>query len=575
MLNFKEEFERWLSYENLEKELKGQLLEIKDDEAEIQDRFYQNLTFGTAGLRGKLGAGTNRMNVYTVGRATKGLAKVIEKYGKEAKNAGVAIAHDCRIMSPEFAKMCAQILATFGIKVYIFDSLRPTPELSYTVRYYKCISGINITASHNPKEYNGYKVYWKEGAQIKDDIANQVLDEIDKIDMFEEFEIVDFDEAVKKGTIQIINTEVDEAYYRDVMSISLNDEKVDKDIKIVYTPLNGAGNIAVRTILDRMGYKNIYVVKEQENPDGTFPTVAYPNPEDQRAFEYAQKLGIEVGADILIATDPDSDRLAVQVIDDGEIYGFNGNQIGVLLINYIFESMKANNKLSSKPAIIKSIVTGDMGATIAQSYGAKVYNVLTGFKNIAEVQNKLDETGEYDFVFGYEESIGYNAGNFVRDKDAVSSALLLAEAGGYYKKQGKSLKKVLDELFEKYGYFAEDTVSIVLEGIEGQERIKRIMKEIRNIFPKNIGESEAVKTVDYVTLEERNILTGEITTVDMEKTNAFECRYNDGSWYTLRPSGTEPKIKIYIYTKSDSLEKAKNKVSEIYEEVRKVVDSVE
>lgn len=573
MLNYKEEYEKWLNNNELDADLLKELKQIDDNEAEKEDRFYQDPTFGTAGLRGKLGAGTNRMNIYTVARATKGFAKVIINHGQEAMNKGVAIAHDCRIMSPEFAKLSAQILATYGIKVYLFDSLRPTPELSYAVRYYGCIAGINITASHNPKEYNGYKAYWQEGAQIKDKIANQILDEIGKIDIFDDTKLMDFDEAKEKGIINIINEEVDKSYYGAVLGVSLTDD-VDKDIKIVYTPLNGAGNIAVRTIFEKKGYKNVYVVKEQENPDGTFPTIAYPNPEDQRAFEYSQKLGLEVGADILIATDPDSDRLAVQIIEDGQVYGFNGNQIGVILINYILEGRKKNNRLPANGAIIKSIVTGDMGVKIAESYGVKSFNVLTGFKNIADLQNEWDRTGEYEYIFGYEESIGYNPGNFVRDKDAVSSALLLAEAAAYYKKQGKTLKKVLDELFERYGYYAEDTLSIVLEGIEGQARIKRIMNEIRDIFPRRIGDFSAIATVDYNTLVRTDLTTNTTESVVMEKTNAFECRYEDGSWYTLRPSGTEPKIKLYIYTNADKLERAKAKVEEIAEEVKKAIDNV-
>ncbi len=573
MLDFKKEFKRWTENENLEADLKKDLDSIASNESEIEDRFYQDLSFGTAGLRGKLGAGTNRMNIYTVARATRGFAKVIEKHGQDAKEMGVVIAHDCRIKSDEFARISAEILATYGIKVYIFDSLRPTPELSFAVRHLGCIAGINITASHNPKEYNGYKAYWKEGSQIKDDIANKILEEIEKTDIFTNEAVMPFEEGIEKGYINIVGKEVDEAYYEKVLSVSLTDD-VNKDIKIVYTPLNGAGNIAVRTILERKGYKNVFVVKEQEQPDGTFPTIDYPNPEDQRAFEYAKKLGIEKDADILIATDPDSDRLAVQVRDGDTFVGFNGNQIGVILINYILECMKKTGKLPANGAIIKSIVTGDMGAKIASEYGVKTYNVLTGFKNIAELQNKWDASGVHTFVFGYEESIGYNAGNFVRDKDAVSSALLLAEAAAYYSKQGKTLKDVLDELFDKYGYYAEDTVSIVLEGIEGQEKIKRIMTEIRSCFPKRLGDTSAVTTRDYVTLIETDIATNTTKSIEMEKTNAFECRYEDGSWFTLRPSGTEPKIKMYIYTNSDSLEKSKSKVNEIVTEVKKAIDNV-
>lgn len=573
MVDVKKEYEKWINYENLDSLIKEELVAIADNFDDIQDRFYQDLTFGTAGLRGKLGAGTNRMNIYTVARATKGLCKVILTQ-PNAKEKGVAIAYDSRNMSKEFAELVARIVATFGIKAYIFESLRPTPELSYTIRHYGCISGINITASHNPKEYNGYKVYWQEGAQIKDNIADKVLEEINKIDIFEKSEYVEFNYGVDNGLINIIGSETDEAYYEEVLKVSLN-EDVDKNINIVYTPLNGAGNVPVREILKRKGYNNVHIVKEQEMPDGNFPTVKYPNPEEQAAFEYAQNLGIKVGAELLLATDPDADRLAVQVIKNNKIIGFNGNQIGVILVNYILESKKKLGVDLSKGAIIKSIVTGEMGFDIANEYGVSCFQVLTGFKNIAELQNIWDNTNEYEFLFGYEESIGYNAGNFVRDKDAVSTALLLVEAAAYYKKQGKDLKDVLDELYSKYGYYAEDTVSIVLEGLKGQQRIKRIMEQIENIYPKSIGDALAKEITDYRTLEILDVRSGNKKELQLEKTNAYKCLYEDGSWFTLRPSGTEPKIKLYIYTKADTEAEALIKVRAIEEEVKRVIATVE
>lgn len=575
MLNYKEEYKSWINNKNLEPDMLEELKSIEGDEAQIEDRFYMSLSFGTAGLRGKLGAGLNRMNTYVVGRATKALARVILSHGEDKKSMGVAIAHDCRIMSPEFAKECAIILASYGIKVYLFDSLRPTPELSYAVRYYGCIAGINVTASHNPKEYNGYKVYWQEGSQIKDDIANEILAEIDALDIFDKLDMIDYDKALADGLIEIINKEVDEAYYKDVMSVALNSDKVDKDIKIVYSPLNGTGNIPVRTVLDRLGYKDVNVVKEQELPDGHFPTVEFPNPEESGAFEYSVKLAKEIGAEVMIATDPDADRLAVQIMENGEPVRFNGNQIGVILINYILSNKKERGELSDKSAIIKSIVTGNMGAAIAKDYGVKMFNVLTGFKNISAYPNEWDKTGEYEFVFGYEESIGYNAGNFVRDKDAVSAAVLLAEACGYYKKQGKNLRQVLEELFEKYGYYSENTVSISLEGVEGQARIKRMMSKIREIYPKVLVGNAVVEVVDYVTSTITDCLTGLVSPIVMEKTNAFECRYNDESWFTLRPSGTEPKIKLYIYTKGASRAEANEKVKLIEKEVKMLLDTIE
>jgi phosphoglucomutase len=568
-------YEKWISSPKLDEKSKKELEDIKNDEKEIQDRFYQDLSFGTAGLRGKLGAGTNRMNSYVIARATHALAKVIEAHGEEYVKKGIAIAYDCRICSDEFAKLSALIMATHGIKAYLFDSLRPTPELSFAVRYYGCASGINITASHNPKEYNGYKVYWCEGSQIKDDIADKVLDEINKMDVFELPEVITEEEAIKRGLLIYINDEVDKAYYEKVMSLSQrDDDEVDKSIKIVYTPLNGAGNIAVRTILDKKGYKNVYVVKEQENPDGTFPTIKYPNPEDTKAFEYSEKLAKEVGAEILIATDPDSDRLAVEVVHGGEIIALNGNQTGVLLINYIINALNDKNKMPENPAIVKSIVTGDMGTAIAQKFGVEMKSVLTGFKNISALPNEWDVTKEKTYIFGYEESIGYNAGVFVRDKDAVSSAMLLAEMAGYYKKQGKTLIDVLNDLFEQYGYYSENTVSISLEGIEGQQRIARMMDEIRKIYPTKIGAADIVEITDYEVQEKTDVKTGKKEKIDIEKTNAIRFLYSDGCWYTLRPSGTEPKIKLYIYTKAENMKKSKDLLQEVEKTVLAVLDTV-
>lgn len=574
MNDYKKEYEKWLTVPALDADLKKELEEIGNKEEDIKDRFYCDLSFGTAGLRGILGAGTNRMNRYVVGRATKALGLVIQKQGKEFAAKGVAIAHDCRIMSPEFAKMCALILNSMGIPVYLFDSLRPTPELSYAVRYYHCAAGINITASHNPKIYNGYKVYWEEGSQIKSDIANQVLEEIGNLDLFEENISLKEEEAVAKGLLHIVNKEVDESFYEKTMSISLRDSEVDKNIGIVYTPLNGAGNIPVRTVLERMGYTNVHIVKEQEMPDGTFPTIAYPNPEDHAAFALSEELALKVGADVLIATDPDCDRLAVEVVQNGTIEALNGNQVGVLIINYLLTSMSEKGTLPNNAAMVKSIVTGEMGSAIAKEYGVKMFNVLTGFKNICALSNEWDNTKEYTYIFGYEESIGYNVGSYLRDKDGVGATLILAEMAGYYKKQGKTLIDVLNELYEKYGYYREDTISIVLEGIEGQERIKRMMVEYRKNNAGSIGSSKLTKVTDYLTSESTNVLTGEKSAVEIEKTDAVEFAFDDGCWYSLRPSGTEPKIKLYIYTKADTAEKAEDKLTEIKTKVLEVLHSI-
>lgn len=567
MNDYKKEYERWLQNERLDTSLKKELEEIRDNEAEIKDRFYSDLSFGTAGLRGILGAGTNRMNKYVVGRATRALGKVILKQGKEYAVKGVAIAFDCRIMSTEFAELCALILCSMGIKVYLFDTLRPTPELSYAVRYYQCVAGINITASHNPKIYNGYKVYWEEGSQIKAAIADQILKEIAELDLFETSDILERGIAKAQGLLITINEEVDESFYEKTMSVSLRDKEVDKNINIIYTPLNGAGNIPVRTVLKRMGYTNVHVVKEQENPDGTFPTIAYPNPEDHAAFALSEKLGIELGGEVLIATDPDCDRLAVEVIHQGNIIGLNGNQVGVLMIHYILSSLAEKNSLPDHGAMVKSIVTGEMGSAIAKVYGVKMFDVLTGFKNICALPNEWDKTKEYTYLFGYEESIGYNVGSYLRDKDGVSATLILAEMAGYFKKLGKTLIDVLNDLYEQYGYYSENTISIVLEGIQGQERIKRMMIEYRKDYAVSIGSSKLTQITDYETGEETNIVTGEKITIDTEKTDAVRYQYNDGCWYTLRPSGTEPKIKLYIYTKADKKELADAKLKEIEDAV--------
>lgn len=573
MQDYKKEYQRWINSENIDQDAKNELISIQDDEQEIEDRFYQKLTFGTAGLRGKLGQGTNRMNKYVIAQATHALANVIESFGEDYKKRGIAIAYDCRIKSDEFAILAARIMATHEIKTYIFDSLRPTPELSFTIRHLNLASGINITASHNPKEYNGYKVYWEEGSQIKDFIANKVLDEINKIDILNLPEIITEEEARNKNLIITIGKEIDEEYYKNILSLTLNDD-IDKDINIVYTPLNGAGNIPVREILKRRGFNKVHIVKEQENPDGTFPTSPYPNPENLDAMKLADKLALEIGADIVIATDPDSDRLAVQSIKDNEIFSFNGNQIGVLMIYYILSQRDKKNSLPQNGAIIKSIVTGNMAEKIAKDYSVKMFDVLTGFKNISELPNIWDETKEYEYIFGYEESIGYNPGNFVRDKDAVSSAMILAEMAGYYKKQGKTLKDVLYELFEKYGYYSENTVSIQLEGIEGQKKIHKMMEEIRDKYPQTVNNSDIKYTVDYKKSIKNDIQNGTKEKIDQEKTDAFKMEFTDGCWATLRPSGTEPKIKIYIYAMDENLDKAREKMQNLEDVMKKTLEKI-
>lgn len=574
MLDYNKIYQLWLENTKNDLDIYESLKSLNEEE--IKDSFYQELEFGTAGLRGKLGPGTNRMNKYIIARATQAFANVIKKYGKEYMDRGVAIAHDCRIMSPEFAELSALIMASNGIKTYLFESLRPTPELSYTVLYYKCAAGINITASHNPKNYNGYKVYWEEGSQIKDDISSQILEEINKLDMFTNYVKLTRNEAIEKGILSIIGKEVDEAYYKEVLGTLMRDDnEIDKSIKLVYTPLNGAGNIPVREVLKRANYKNIYVVSEQENPDGTFPTLVYPNPEDLKAFEYSEKLAFEKNADILIATDPDCDRLAVEVMHNGKIVPLNGNQTGVLMIDYLIKTLKEKGKMPKNPVMVKSIVTGEMGTQIAKENNVEMINVLTGFKNICAISNMYEKTNEKKYIFGYEESIGYNVGTFVRDKDGVTSAVFLTEMAAYYKKQGKTLIDVIEDLYKKYGYYKDEGVSIVLEGIEGQQRIKRMMVEIRKIYPKLIGDAKLVEITDYMNQTKLNLLNNNESKIDIEKTNAIEFRYDDESWYTLRPSGTEPKIKIYLYVKDIDNEKALNKLKLFKETIVNLVNSIE
>lgn len=562
-MTYMEKYNHWLESEYFDEETKSELRSITD-EKEIEDRFYTDLKFGTAGLRGKIGAGSNRMNSYTVSMATYGLANTIVKKGKEAMDRGVAIAYDVRQYSDEFAEIAARVLAAKGIKTYLFDGIRSTPVLSYTVRELNTISGIVVTASHNPREYNGYKVYWEEGSQILDGIASEIMDEIDKVKDFEDIGIMDLDEAMDKGLIEYIGKEIDHKYNETILKMAINDD-IDKNIRAVYTPLNGTGNIPVRRVLEDRGFKNIFVVPEQENPDPNFTTVGYPNPEDPKAFKYAQAFGKEKDADILFATDPDADRIAMMVKDDREEYIFlNGNQTGALLINYIFSTRYEKGNLPENPALVKSIVTGDLGKAIGQEYGVDTFETLTGFKYICEKANKWDHTNEYNFVFGYEESIGYTYGTHVRDKDAVITSMIVVEMAGYYKKLGKNLLEVLEEIYRQYGYYKENLISVVLEGLEGKNRIKRMMDYFRANPIKEIGDMKLDRVVDYLLDDTGN-----------EKSNVLKYYMDDGSWYAIRPSGTEPKIKVYIYSKGKDEEEAENKIKQIEKHVLEDLYSID
>lgn len=564
-MDYKEIYKKWLEDDRFDDETKKDLLSIKDDDEEIKDRFHQSLKFGTAGLRGKLGAGTNRMNVYNVAQATQGFADTIAEAGDEAKKKGVAIAYDVRHKSEEFAKVTAEVFAANGIKVYIHKEIQPTPVCSYTIRKLGNVAGVMVTASHNPREYNGYKAYNHEGSQILDETADKILGHIAEHPDFFEIPRMDFDKALEEGIVEYVDDQLIEDYIKEVKACTINDEAIDKNINVVYTPLNGCGNKLVRRILDERGFKNVHIVKEQENPDPDFTTVGYPNPEDPKAFKYSETLGKEVGADLLLATDPDSDRCAVEIRDkDGEYKFLTGNLIGSLLANYILEALAAKGQLPENGAVVKSLVSTDLVKPIANKYGVRVYDVLTGFKNIYAVANELDENESGKFIFGFEESIGYNYKDFVRDKDAVNSAMMITEMAAYYKERNKSLLDVIEDLFKEFGYYSNDVISIVLEGLDGQERISRIMSKVRNNPIKELCGLKVKTIVDYQKDE-----TG------LPKSNVLKYYLEDNSWFALRPSGTEPKIKLYINAIEESSGKSQEKLKGINDFMQEVINSIE
>jgi len=570
-LNYIDKYKSWLKEDYFDKDTKEELLSIKDNAKEIEDRFYTDLSFGTAGLRGKIGAGTNRMNKYTVSLATQGLADTIAGFGEEAKKMGVAIAYDIRHYSKDFATEASLVLAANGIKVYLFEDIAPTPELSFAIRRLKTLSGIVITASHNPKDYNGYKVYWKEGSQILDNIAEKILKNIKAIKSFKDIKTMSKEEALGKGLLNIIGKEVEDEYIENVLRLSLNDN-IDKNINIIYTPLNGTGNRPVREVLKEREFKNIFVVPEQENPDPDFTTVGYPNPENPKVFDYAQKLGKEVDGDILIATDPDCDRVACMVKNkEGEYVFLNGNQTGALLVNYILSSRSRKNTIPQNGVIVKSIVTGDLSRRISEKYNVETIETLTGFKHICSKANEFDITKEHTFIFGFEESIGYVYGTMVRDKDGVISSMLISEMAAYYKKEGKTLLDVLEELYREFGYYKEKLISIVLEGLEGKERFESIMKEIRENPITQIGDKKLIMTMDYLNGEIKDLEKGTVEETHMPKSNVLKYKFDDGSWYAIRPSGTEPKIKIYIYSTGKSENHSNENISLIE---KKIMDRI-
>ena len=540
-----------------------ELESIREDDVEITERFYQEIEFGTAGLRGICGAGTNRMNERTVGRATQGIANYILNSGEDAGR-GVAIAYDCRYHSREFSELAGEILAGNGIHVYLFPSLRPTPELSYAIRKLGTVSGINMTASHNPKEYNGYKVYWEDGAQISGEISDGMLAQIQKLGMFDEWKRMPIAQAQKEGLITMLDESMDRQYLDYVKSLALrSDEELDLSVPVVYTPLNGAGSIPMMQMAKERGFVNFRIVPEQKDPDPDFTTVPFPNPENPKAFELAEKLGRETGAEVLIATDPDSDRMAIEIADgNGGYLPLNGNQTGGLLIAYLAESRNEHGILPEKSAMIKSIVTGDFGRVICDAYGIRVFEALTGFKNICGRIPEIQNLG-YTYFFGYEESIGCAPGEEVRDKDGISAGMLITEMAAWYRKKGMGMKDALEELYEKYGFFAEDQISIVLQGKAGQERIGRIMDAFRKGNPQSFGEFEVREIIDYINGYQ-----------EIPAQNALKFMMTDGTWFAMRPSGTEPKIKFYFYSVTDQKEKSRQRIASIESAVQTLIDSV-
>lgn len=572
-MDFRQGYNRWLNEEKVDEALKNELQTI-ENEKEIEDRFYKNLEFGTGGLRGKIAAGSNRMNVYTIGKATQGLATYLLKHKAEPS---VAIAYDSRNMSKEFADQAASVLAANGVKVFLYPSLRPTPMLSFTVRHLEADAGIVITASHNPKEYNGYKVYGNDGGQITDEAAKEILSYIDAADIFEDVKVMALEKAEKEGKLEYITEEVDKAYYHQVETLCIRKDLIKEkasELKIIYTPIHGSGNIPVRTMLNKLGFTNVAVVKEQELPDGNFPTAPYPNPEDKRVFELAIEMAKETAPDLIFGTDPDCDRIGVVVKESADSYKvLTGNQVGILLSDYILNARKEMGTLSEQDTIVKTIVTSDMVKPIAMHYGTQVMDVLTGFKYIGEKIKEFLETGANNFVFGYEESYGYLSGDFVRDKDAVIASVLIAEMALYYRTQGKNLYEALEDLFKQYGYYREDLVSIQMEGKDGQEKIQAIISNLRENAPKEVGGIRVVRVEDYKLSKAYNVLEGEEEAIFLPTSNVMKFILEDGSWFVVRPSGTEPKMKIYVSIIGQDEKDATNKVENFKKQVLELVEN--
>ncbi|EHI74632.1 phosphoglucomutase [Streptococcus criceti] len=567
-MTYTENYEKWLNYAELPDYLHDEL--VKMDEKTKEDAFYTNLEFGTAGMRGVIGAGTNRINIYVVRQATEGLAKLIETKDQAIKQRGVAIAYDSRHFSSEFAFESAQVLAQHGIKSYVFESLRPTPELSFAVRHLGTFAGIMVTASHNPKQFNGYKVYGEDGGQMPPHDADALTDFIRAIDNPFDIQLADLENAKESGLITVIGEDVDKEYLKEVKGVNINQKLIDdygKDMKIVYTPLHGTGEMLARRALAQAGFDSVQVVEAQAVADPDFSTVKSPNPENQSAFALSEELGRQVDADVLVATDPDADRLGVEIRQpDGSYLNLSGNQIGALIAKYILEAHKTAGSLPANAALCKSIVSTELVTKIAQSYGATMFNVLTGFKFIAEKIQEFEDTGHHTYMFGFEESFGYLIKPFVRDKDAVQAVLIVAEIAAYYRSRGMTLADGIAEIYKEYGYYAEKTISVTLSGVDGASEIKKIMDKFRNKGPKDFNKTAIVKIEDFLDLTATD-QDGSVEKLTTPPSNVLKYHLSDDSWIAVRPSGTEPKIKFYIATVGDSEANAKAKIASIEAEI--------
>ena len=574
-MNYLEEYKKWCESPEFDEETKKELLEIKGNEEEIEDRFYKELEFGTAGLRGIIGAGTNRMNKYTVGKATQGLANYILEQGTQDK--GVAISYDSRRMSKEFSLQTALILCANGIKAYLFENLRPVPELSFAVRELKCTAGVMITASHNPPKYNGYKVYWDDGSQIVSPRDTEIIEKVRNVEDFSEIKSISKEEAIDKGLLNIVGSEMDEKYINVLKEHILNPEimrEQGKKLKVVYTPLHGTGNTIAEKLLKELGMENVYVVPEQKDPDGNFPTVDYPNPEDPNAFKLALELAKKVDADVVLATDPDADRLGIYAKDSktGEYMNYTGNMSALLIAEYRISQMKEKGILPSNGMFITTIVSSELAKAIAKYYGLECIEVLTGFKNIGAVMRKADENHDKKYVFGFEESYGCLIGDYARDKDGIAAVMALCEAACFYASKGKTLWDAMIDIYEKYGYYKEAQVSIVREGVQGAQEIKDMMTKMRETDIESIGKYKVLVFKDVEKDVVKDMKTGEISKTGLPKSNVLYYELEDNSWCCIRPSGTEPKIKLYMGIKGNTEKEAEEKLAELKEAMLKIVE---